>query len=47
MKKTIKYFSFGLLTVAAFSACSDSFLEEKKNYDNVNKDVYKDRKSVV
>ncbi|OYP38581.1 RagB/SusD family nutrient uptake outer membrane protein [Prevotella sp. P5-126] len=40
MKKTIKYFSFGLLTVAAFSACSDSFLEEKKNYDNVNKDVY-------
>lgn len=40
MKKSIKYFSFGLLTVAAFSACSDSFLEEKKNFDNVNKDVY-------
>lgn len=30
----------GLVSVLAFSACSDSFLDDKKNYDNVNKDVY-------
>ena len=26
--------------VIGFTSCSDSFLEEKKNYDNVNKDMY-------
>ncbi|MGE9928132.1 RagB/SusD family nutrient uptake outer membrane protein [Segatella copri] len=40
MKTTIKLFSLGLVSVLAFSSCSDSFLEEKKNYDNVNKDIY-------
>ena len=40
MKTTIKLFSLGLVSALAFSSCSDSFLEEKKNYDNVNKDVY-------
>ena len=32
--KAIKYISFGLLSVFALSACSDKFLEDKKNYDN-------------
>ena len=38
--KAIKYFSFGLLSVFALSACSDKFLEEKKNYDNATTDIY-------
>lgn len=38
--KTIKYISLGLLTVLGVTSCSDTFLEEKRNYDNVNKDVY-------
>lgn len=33
MKTTIKLFSLGLVSALAFSSCSDSFLEEKKNYD--------------
>lgn len=40
MKQAIKYLGFGLMAITAFSACSDSFLEDKKNYDNVNKDLY-------
>ena len=40
MKRVIKYFSFGLVSVLALSACSDQFLEDKKNYDNVTPDVY-------
>ena len=40
MKKAIKYFSFGLVSALAFSACSDSFLEEKQNYEAVGQDVY-------
>ena len=40
MKKAIKYFSFGLSAVLALSACSDQFLQDKKNYDNVTTDVY-------
>lgn len=40
MKQAIKYLGFGLMAITAFSACSDSFLENKKNYDNVNKDLY-------
>lgn len=40
MKQAIKYFGFGLMAITAFSACSDSFLEDKKNYDNINKDLY-------
>ena len=38
--KAIKYFSFGLLSVFALSACSDKFLEDKKNYDNATTDIY-------
>lgn len=40
MKQAIKYLGFGLMAITAFSACSDSFLEDKKNYDNVNKNLY-------
>ena len=40
MKRTIKYFSFGLMSVLALSACSDQFLQDKKNYDNVSTDMY-------
>lgn len=40
MKTTIKLFSLGLVSALALSSCSDSFLDDKKNYDNVNKDVY-------
>ena len=38
--KAIKYFSLGLVSTFAISACSDQFLEDKKNYDNVTADVY-------
>ena len=40
MKNTIKYISLGLVSVMVLSACSDSFLEDKKNYDNVTGVVY-------
>ena len=40
MKTTIKLFSLGLLSAMAFTSCSDSFLEEKKNYDYVDPDTY-------
>lgn len=40
MKKAIKYFSFAIMSVAVFSACSDQFLQDKRNYDNVTADMY-------
>lgn len=40
MRSVITYISLGVLSVMALSACSDQFLEDKKNYDNVNVDVY-------
>lgn len=40
MKTTIKLFSLGLLSAMALGSCSDKFLEDKKNYDNVNKNIY-------
>ena len=40
MKKTIKYFSFGLLSVMALTSCSDQFLQDKKNYDNATTEIY-------
>lgn len=40
MKRTIKYIGCGLISAFVFSSCSDSFLDEKKNYDNVNSDIY-------
>ena len=38
--KSIKYFSFGLASVLAFSACSDQFLQEKQNYSQVSAEIY-------
>ena len=40
MKRTIKYVSVCLVTAMALSACSDQFLQDKKNFDDVNTDVY-------
>ena len=40
MKKTIKYMSFGLLTVVGLASCSDKFLEDKKNYGQVSEEIY-------
>ncbi|MBR1687418.1 MAG: RagB/SusD family nutrient uptake outer membrane protein [Prevotella sp.] len=40
MKRTIKYISFGVLSVFALASCSDEFLQDKKNYDNVNEGIY-------
>lgn len=40
MKTTMKYISLGLVAVLGLASCSDEFLEEKKNYDNVNAGIY-------
>ncbi len=40
MKQTIKYMAWAAVASLAFSACSDEFLAEKRNYDNVNADIY-------
>lgn len=39
-RKLINILSISLLAVFTLSACSDDFLKDKKNYDNVNQDVY-------
>lgn len=40
MNKNIRIFTLAALAVAGLSACSDQFLEDKKNYDNVNAGIY-------
>lgn len=40
MKTKIKYIGFGLLAVSCLVSCSDDFLWEKKNYDNVSAGAY-------
>ncbi|MGN0221927.1 MAG: RagB/SusD family nutrient uptake outer membrane protein [Prevotella sp.] len=40
MKINIRLLSIGLIGTLGLSSCSDSFLEDKKNYDNANKDIY-------
>ena len=40
MKKITKYIGFGLTAVLALGSCSDQFLEDKKNYDNAQSDIY-------
>ena len=40
MKSSIKYISLGLLSCLFFASCSEDFMDEKKNYDNVNVDIY-------
>lgn len=39
-RNNIKLFSFALMAATAFTACSDEFLEEKKNFDNVSAGIY-------
>ena len=38
--KSIKYLSLALMVALGFSACSDDFLEEKKNYDATGEEIY-------
>ena len=40
MKSSIKYISLGLLSCLFFASCSEEFMDEKKNFDNVNVDIY-------
>ena len=40
MRSAIKYISLGLLLGISVTSCSDKFLEDKKNYDNVDPTVY-------
>lgn len=42
MKNISKYIGLGLFTMLAMTACSDKFLEDKTNYDNVGEAVYDD-----
>ncbi|WP_321480013.1 RagB/SusD family nutrient uptake outer membrane protein [uncultured Bacteroides sp.] len=39
-RNNIKLFSIVLTATFSFSSCSDSFLSDKKNYDNVNAGIY-------
>ena len=38
--KNLKYIGLGIAGVLTLASCSDSFLEEKKNYDNVTPELY-------
>lgn len=40
MKRTL--YSAALIAAMAFSSCSDQFLQDKQNYDNVTEEVYND-----
>ena len=40
MNSKIKFIALGLLTTFGLASCSDDFLWEKKNYDNVSADAY-------
>ncbi|MBM6991682.1 MAG: RagB/SusD family nutrient uptake outer membrane protein [Prevotella sp.] len=40
MKAAYKFFSLGLGIILTLASCSDEFLQDKKNYDNVNSDIY-------
>ena len=43
MKNISKYIGLGFYTMLAMTACSDQFLEDKTNYDNVGEAVYDER----
>ena len=47
MKANIKLIGLGLIGAMAFASCSEDFLDEKKNYDNVNADIYNDYEGVA
>ena len=38
--KILSIFGMAVVSMLAFTACSDQFLEDKKNYDNVTPDIY-------
>lgn len=38
--KVIRYAVLGLAGMMALASCSDKFIDEKKNFDNVNTDIY-------
>jgi hypothetical protein len=38
--KKLSIFGLGVVSLLAFTACSDKFLEDKKNFDNVTPDIY-------
>ena len=40
MTRIFKYIGFGIAGVLTLSACSEDFMKEKRNYDNVNADIY-------
>lgn len=40
MKSTLRYIGLGVVGALTLASCSDEFLEEKKNYDNVNAGIY-------
>lgn len=40
MKNKIKLLSFAFVATMAFTSCSDTFLQEKRNYDSTNVEVY-------
>ena len=40
MNKIYQYIGFGIAGMLAFSACSEDFMKEKRNYDNVNAGIY-------
>lgn len=40
MKRNIKLFSLALVASVAFTSCSDSFLEEKKDYGSATSEIY-------
>ena len=42
----IKVFGLGLIASMTITSCSDDFLEEKKNYDNVNTGIYDIRRCI-
>ena len=40
MKTTLKYLGFSLVAVMGLASCSDEFLDEKKDFDQVGMEVY-------
>ena len=40
MKKSIKYLGVAMMGAFALSSCSEKFLDEKQNYEQVGQDVY-------
>ncbi|HAT61049.1 MAG TPA: RagB/SusD family nutrient uptake outer membrane protein, partial [Prevotella sp.] len=41
MKNSFKYIGLGIAGVLTLASCSDTFLKNKEDYDNVNAGIYK------